>query len=81
MMERRRRRRALIYIRREFAKAGHPLDNFRDSQIEAALTRWTDDIASVTLNANTIYRAVKRLRRLARGDSLIGTLLPDTSSI
>ena len=67
-LEARRRRRALVSIRREFEKAGYPLDHFRDSQIEAALTRWTDDIAAVTLNAKTIYRAVKRLRRLVRGE-------------
>jgi hypothetical protein len=67
-LEARRRRRALVNIRREFEKAGYPLDHFRDSQIEAALTRWTDDIAAVTLNAKTIYRAVKRLRRLVRGE-------------
>jgi hypothetical protein len=67
-LEARRRRRALVNIRREFEKAGYPLDHFRDSQIEAALTRWTDDIAAVTLNAKPIYRAVKRLRRLVRGE-------------
>jgi hypothetical protein len=68
IMEERRRRRALVNIRREFEKAGYPLDHFRDSQIEAALTRWTDDIVAVTLNAKTIYRVVKRLRRVARGE-------------
>jgi hypothetical protein len=67
-LEARRRRRALVNIRREFEKAGYPLDHFRDSQIEAALTRWTDDIAAVTLNAKTIYRAGKRLRHLVRGE-------------
>jgi hypothetical protein len=64
ILEARRRRRALVNIRREFEKAGYPLDHFRDSQIEAALTRWTNDIAAVTLNAKTIYRAVKGLRRV-----------------
>ena len=68
ILERRRRRRALVNIRREFASAGYPLDHFRDSQIEAALTHWNDDIAAVTLNAKTIYRALKRLRRVARGE-------------
>jgi hypothetical protein len=57
-----RRRRALVNIRREFAKAGYPLDHFGDSQIEAALTRWNDDIAAVTVSAKTIYRTLKRLR-------------------
>jgi hypothetical protein len=59
-----RRRRALENIRREFAKAGYPLDHFGDSQIEAALTRWNDDIAAVTVSAKTIYRTLKRLRVL-----------------
>lgn len=57
-----RRRRALVNIRREFAKAGYPLDQFGDAQIEAALTRWTYDIATVTLNARAMYRALRRLR-------------------
>ncbi len=67
ILEKRRRQRALGSIRREFAKAGYPLDHFRDSQIEATLTHWNDDIAAVTLNAKTIYRALWRLRRLTRG--------------
>jgi hypothetical protein len=61
ILEARRRRRALLNIRREFEKAGYPLHHFRDSQIEAALTRWTDDIAEVTLNAKAMYRVLKRL--------------------
>jgi hypothetical protein len=68
ILEARRRRRALVNIRREFEKAGYPLHHFRDSQIEAALTHWTDDIAAVTLNAKTIYRAVRRLRHVALGE-------------
>lgn len=55
------RRRALLNIRREFAKAGFTLDHFPDSQIEGALTRWNDDITAVTLSAKTIYRALKQL--------------------
>ena len=55
------RRRALVNIRREFAKAGFTLDHFPDSQIEVALTRWNDDITAVTLSAKTIYRALKQL--------------------
>ena len=62
ILKAKRRRRALVNIRREFEKAGYPLDQFGDSQIEAALTRWTDDIAAVTLNARAIYRALRRLR-------------------
>jgi hypothetical protein len=55
------KRRALVNIRREFAKAGVILDHFPDSQIEVALTRWNDDITAVTLSAKTIYRALKQL--------------------
>ncbi len=62
ILKTRRRRRALGNIRREFEKAGYPLDEFGDSQIEAALTRWTDDIAAVTLNAKAMYRGLRRLR-------------------
>jgi hypothetical protein len=61
ILKARRRRRALVNIRREFEQAGHPLDQFGDSQIEAALTLWTDDIAAVTLNANAMYRALRWL--------------------
>ena len=63
--ESRRRRRAIVNIRREFLKAGYSLYHFGDSQIEAALTRWNDDISSVTVSAKIIYRALKRLRRVA----------------
>ena len=65
ILKTRRRRRALANIRREFAKAGYPLDQFGDSQIEAALTRWNDDIAAFTVSAKTIYRTLKRLPRVA----------------
>ncbi|HKO95659.1 MAG TPA: hypothetical protein VJU86_01615 [Pyrinomonadaceae bacterium] len=67
ILKARRRRRALVNIRREFEKAGYPLDQFGDSQIEAALTRWTDDIAAVVLNANAMYRALRRLRGMPVG--------------
>ena len=63
ILEARRRRRALANIRCEFAKAGYPLDHFRDSQIEAALTHCNNDITAVTLSAKIIYRALRRLRR------------------
>jgi hypothetical protein len=62
--EKRRHQRAIVNIRREFMKAGYPLDHFGDSQIEAALTRWNDDISAVTVSAKIIYRALKRLRRI-----------------
>jgi hypothetical protein len=38
ILKARRRRRAFVNIRREFEKAGYPLDQFGDSQVEAALT-------------------------------------------
>ena len=60
----RRRQRPIVNIRREFLKAGYPLDHFGDSQIEAALTSWNDDISAVTVSAKTIYRTLKRLRVL-----------------
>lgn len=55
------KRRALLSIRREFAKAGFTLDHFPDSRLEEALTRWNDDITKVTLSAKTIYRALEQL--------------------
>jgi hypothetical protein len=58
----RRRRRAFRKIRREFARAGYRLDKFRDSQIEAALRHWNNDVSQVTVNAKTIYRTLKRLK-------------------
>lgn len=60
------KRRALLNVRREFAKAGFTLDHFPDSQIEVALTRWNDDITAVTLSAKTIYRALKHLAHITR---------------
>ena len=62
ILKARRRRRALGNIRREFKKAGYPLDQFGDSQVEAALTSWTDDIAAVELNTKAMYRALRQLR-------------------
>jgi hypothetical protein len=61
MLESRRRRRALGKIRREFANAGYPLDRFRDSQIEAALPYWRNNVSGVTVNAHTIYRTLRTL--------------------
>ncbi len=69
-VESRRRERAIVKIRREFGKAGYPLDHFGDSQIEAALTPWNDDISAVTVNAKIIYRALRRLRRAARSEQV-----------
>lgn len=67
LLKARRRKRALANIRREFEQAGYPLDQFGDSQIEAALTRWTDDIGAVSVNAKAMYRALRRLRGLPAG--------------
>jgi hypothetical protein len=40
----------------------YPLDCFRDSQIEVALTCGNDDVREVMLSAKTIYHALRRLR-------------------
>ena len=66
-LQARKRARALLNIRQEFAKAGYPLDRFRDSEIEAATTLWNEDIAAFTISAKIIYRILKRLRRAANG--------------
>ena len=60
ILESRRRRHEVKKIRREFERAGYPLDQFRDSQIEAALHRTTD--VGFTISAKTIYRTLKRLK-------------------
>jgi hypothetical protein len=72
ILKARRRRQALVNIRREFEKAGYPLNQFGDSQLEAALTLWTDDIAAVTLNAKAIYRALRRLHGGPAGNRKAG---------
>jgi hypothetical protein len=65
ILESRRQRREVMKIRREFARAGYPLDQFRDSQIEAALRANTD--VRFTISAKTIYRTLKRLN-VTRGE-------------
>lgn len=60
ILESRRRRRKIMKIRREFARAGYPLDQFRDLQIEGALRANTD--VGFTISAKTIYRTLKRLK-------------------
>ena len=65
VLESRRRRREVRKIRREFARAGYPLDQFQDSQIEAALRANTD--VEFTISAKTIYRTLKRLK-VTRGE-------------
>ena len=68
-LQARKRAHALLNIRQEFAKAGYPLDRFRDSEIEAAITHWNEDedVAAFTISAKIIYRILKRLRRAAKG--------------
>ena len=66
ILKSRKRRRALVSIRQEFARAGFSVDHFPDSQIEGALTRWNDDIMAVILSAKTIYRALKQLGHITR---------------
>ena len=66
-LQARKRARALLNIRQEFAKAGYPLDRFRDSEIEAAVIHWNEDLAAFTISAKMIYRILKRLRRAANG--------------
>jgi hypothetical protein len=66
-LQARQRARALLNIRQEFAKAGYPLDRFRDSELEAAITHWNDDIATFTTSAKIIYRILKRLGRAPSG--------------
>ena len=66
-LQARKRARTLLNIRQEFAKAGYPLDRFRDSEIEAAITHWNEDISAYTISAKIIYRILKRLRRATNG--------------
>jgi hypothetical protein len=65
----RRRRRALLTIRREFAECGYPLDGVADDEIEAALPTGAVDDPSSHLGAKTINWAIRRLPRLARIES------------
>jgi hypothetical protein len=66
-LQARKRAHALLKIRQEFAKAGYPLDRFRDSELEAAITYWNKDIAAFTISAKIIHRIFNRLRRPANG--------------
>ena len=69
----RRRRRALLTIRREFARSGYPLDRLDDAEIEASLPPETFDDPVSRLGAKAISRALLRMphgvnpRRRARG--------------
>ena len=61
MLAARRRRRALLTIRREFARCGYPLDGLADGEIEAVLSPGTVEDPASRLGAKIISRAVRRL--------------------
>lgn len=61
MLAARRRRRALLKIRREFARSGYPLDETPDVEIEAALPAGMCDSPPDYIGAKTISRALLRL--------------------
>ena len=61
VMASRRRRRALLTIRREFAKWGYPLDRLDDVEIEASLPPETFEDPASRLGAKTISRALLRM--------------------
>jgi hypothetical protein len=61
MLAERRRRLALVKIRREFERCGYPLDGLADSQIEAALPPGTCEAPPDYLGPKTISRALRRL--------------------
>lgn len=62
MLAARRRRRALVKIRGEFARCGYPLHGLSDAEIEASLPPGTCDAPPDYLGAKTVSRAVRRLR-------------------
>ena len=62
----RRRRRALVQIRREFARSGYPLDGHADSDIEASLPPWVCETPPARLGAKTISHALRRLSAAVR---------------
>jgi hypothetical protein len=61
MLAARRRRRAILTIRREFARSGYPLDALADAEIEASLPPETVADPASRLGAKMISRAVRRL--------------------
>ena len=61
VMAARRRRRALMTIRREFARSGYPLDALADAEIEASLPPETFEDPASRLGAKTISRALLRM--------------------
>lgn len=65
MLAARRRRRALVKIRQEFARSGYPLDGYADSDIEASLPPGMCETRPDYLGAKTISRALRRLSNSA----------------
>jgi hypothetical protein len=61
MLAARRRRRALVKIRRVFASCGYPLNRRTDAEIEAALSPVMRETAPDHIGAKTISRALRRL--------------------
>jgi hypothetical protein len=61
MLAARRCRRALVKIRREFARWGYPLDNKSDAAIEAALPPGMCETPPDYIGAKMICRALHRL--------------------
>lgn len=68
MLAARRRRRALVKIRQEFARHGHPLDGHSDSDIEASLPPGMSATPPAYLGAKTISRALRRLSTVITGE-------------
>ncbi|HEX5705872.1 MAG TPA: hypothetical protein VFX96_01150 [Pyrinomonadaceae bacterium] len=68
MLAARRRRRALVKIRQEFARSGHPLDGHADSVIEASLPPGVCETPPDYLGAKTISRALRRLSNGPAGE-------------
>ena len=61
MLAARKRRRALVKIRREFARWGYPLDGRTDAEIEAALSPLMSGTLPDYIGAKTISHALRRL--------------------
>jgi hypothetical protein len=68
MLAARRRRRALVKIRRAFARCGYPLDGHSDSDIEASLPPGMCETPPDYLGAKTVSRALRRLSTGAAGE-------------
>lgn len=61
MLAARRRRRALVKIRREFARCGYPLEGVADAEVVASLPPGVCEAPPRHLGAKTISRALRRL--------------------